>query len=259
MARRDEIVAFADRLLDVGKWQEFGRRPAGRRCRRGHAHRLRRLLVARALRTRGEERRGPRARASRPLLAERAARRRSAAAAAARSPLRCRPLAARLSSRARRTPGGRQQRATRPPARHRPDRPSPASASAAGSPPRSRSTSSSSRPRRSNGSRTSSPRDRPHRARRGLDRCCGPRPDRSGTEGYDCFVTGEPEEPSLHAARELGIHLIAAGHHATERLGYRRSRGIGDRFDSLGVHRGREPSGAGPLAPRSGLCVSCAS
>jgi dinuclear metal center YbgI/SA1388 family protein len=38
-------------------------------------------------------------------------------------------------------------------------------------------------------------------------------------EGYDCLVTGEPEEPSLHAARELGIHLIAAGHHATERLG----------------------------------------
>ncbi len=38
-------------------------------------------------------------------------------------------------------------------------------------------------------------------------------------EGYDCFVTGEPEEPSLHAARELGIHLIAAGHYATERLG----------------------------------------
>jgi dinuclear metal center YbgI/SA1388 family protein len=38
-------------------------------------------------------------------------------------------------------------------------------------------------------------------------------------EGYDCLVTGEPEEPSLHAARELGIHLVAAGHHATERLG----------------------------------------
>jgi dinuclear metal center YbgI/SA1388 family protein len=38
-------------------------------------------------------------------------------------------------------------------------------------------------------------------------------------EGYDALLTGEPEEPSLHAARELGIHLIAAGHHATERLG----------------------------------------
>jgi dinuclear metal center YbgI/SA1388 family protein len=38
-------------------------------------------------------------------------------------------------------------------------------------------------------------------------------------EGYDALLTGEPEEPSLHAARELAIHLIAAGHHATERLG----------------------------------------
>ena len=37
--------------------------------------------------------------------------------------------------------------------------------------------------------------------------------------GYDALLTGEPEEPSLHAARELGIHLLAAGHHATERLG----------------------------------------
>ena len=38
-------------------------------------------------------------------------------------------------------------------------------------------------------------------------------------EGYDALLTGEPEEPSLATARELGIHLIAAGHHATERLG----------------------------------------
>jgi dinuclear metal center YbgI/SA1388 family protein len=38
-------------------------------------------------------------------------------------------------------------------------------------------------------------------------------------EGYDAFVTGEPAEPSLHLARELGIHFVAAGHYATERLG----------------------------------------
>ena len=38
-------------------------------------------------------------------------------------------------------------------------------------------------------------------------------------EGYDLFVTGEPEEPSFHTARELEITLVAAGHHATERLG----------------------------------------
>jgi dinuclear metal center YbgI/SA1388 family protein len=38
-------------------------------------------------------------------------------------------------------------------------------------------------------------------------------------EGYDLFLTGEPEEPTLHAARELKIHFVAAGHHASERLG----------------------------------------
>jgi dinuclear metal center YbgI/SA1388 family protein len=42
---------------------------------------------------------------------------------------------------------------------------------------------------------------------------------RAAHEGFDVLLTGEPEEPSLHAARELGIHLIAAGHHATERFG----------------------------------------
>jgi len=38
-------------------------------------------------------------------------------------------------------------------------------------------------------------------------------------EGYDLFLTGEAEEPNLHAARELEIHLVAGGHYATERFG----------------------------------------
>lgn len=38
-------------------------------------------------------------------------------------------------------------------------------------------------------------------------------------EGYDALLTGEPEEPSAATARELGIHLLAGGHHATERFG----------------------------------------
>jgi dinuclear metal center YbgI/SA1388 family protein len=42
---------------------------------------------------------------------------------------------------------------------------------------------------------------------------------RAAHEGFDVLVTGEPEEPSLAAARELQVHLVAAGHHATERLG----------------------------------------
>ena len=37
--------------------------------------------------------------------------------------------------------------------------------------------------------------------------------------GYDALLTGAAVEPSAATARELGIHLIAAGHHATERLG----------------------------------------
>jgi dinuclear metal center YbgI/SA1388 family protein len=37
--------------------------------------------------------------------------------------------------------------------------------------------------------------------------------------GYDLYLTGEPAEPSLHLAKELGITFVAAGHYATERLG----------------------------------------
>jgi dinuclear metal center YbgI/SA1388 family protein len=37
--------------------------------------------------------------------------------------------------------------------------------------------------------------------------------------GYDAFVTGEPSEPTLHAARELGTHFLAGGHYATETYG----------------------------------------
>jgi dinuclear metal center YbgI/SA1388 family protein len=39
--------------------------------------------------------------------------------------------------------------------------------------------------------------------------------------GLDCFVTGEPEEDLPYLATELGVHVIAAGHHATETLGVR--------------------------------------
>lgn len=39
--------------------------------------------------------------------------------------------------------------------------------------------------------------------------------------GLDAFVSGEISERTWHAARELGIHYFAAGHHATERYGVR--------------------------------------
>lgn len=37
--------------------------------------------------------------------------------------------------------------------------------------------------------------------------------------GLDAYISGEISELTVHLARELGIHYIAAGHHATERYG----------------------------------------
>jgi dinuclear metal center YbgI/SA1388 family protein len=40
--------------------------------------------------------------------------------------------------------------------------------------------------------------------------------------GLDALVTGEPEEPSMADAAETGVSLIAGGHYATETFGVRR-------------------------------------
>ena len=48
--------------------------------------------------------------------------------------------------------------------------------------------------------------------------------------GMDAFISGEVSEQTVHTARELGIHYIAAGHHATERYGV---RALGDRLASV--------------------------
>jgi dinuclear metal center YbgI/SA1388 family protein len=49
--------------------------------------------------------------------------------------------------------------------------------------------------------------------------------------GYDAYVTGEPAEPTLHAARELGTHFLAGGHYATETLGIKAlAEKLGERF-----------------------------
>ena len=37
--------------------------------------------------------------------------------------------------------------------------------------------------------------------------------------GCDAYLSGEISEPTVHSARETGIHYFAAGHHATERYG----------------------------------------
>jgi dinuclear metal center YbgI/SA1388 family protein len=50
--------------------------------------------------------------------------------------------------------------------------------------------------------------------------------------GYDAFLTGEPAEPTMMTARELGIHFIAGGHYATERLGVQAlARRLAEKFD----------------------------
>jgi dinuclear metal center YbgI/SA1388 family protein len=47
----------------------------------------------------------------------------------------------------------------------------------------------------------------------------GPYLTDAAQEGYDLFLTGEAGEPTMMKARELGIHFLAAGHYATETLG----------------------------------------
>jgi len=37
--------------------------------------------------------------------------------------------------------------------------------------------------------------------------------------GVDLFLSGEISEQTVHVAREMGIHYVAAGHHATEKYG----------------------------------------
>jgi dinuclear metal center YbgI/SA1388 family protein len=49
--------------------------------------------------------------------------------------------------------------------------------------------------------------------------------------GFDALVTGEPEEPALETARELGIHFLAGGHYATETFGVKAlAARLADRF-----------------------------
>ncbi len=50
--------------------------------------------------------------------------------------------------------------------------------------------------------------------------------------GADALLTGEPAERSMALARETCVHLIAAGHYATETLGVKRlGEHLAERFD----------------------------
>lgn len=43
--------------------------------------------------------------------------------------------------------------------------------------------------------------------------------ERAARAGAGLYISGEISEPTVHAARELGVAYLAAGHHATERYG----------------------------------------
>lgn len=43
--------------------------------------------------------------------------------------------------------------------------------------------------------------------------------EQAAAAGAQLFITGEVSEQTIHISREMGIHFIAAGHHATERYG----------------------------------------
>jgi dinuclear metal center YbgI/SA1388 family protein len=50
--------------------------------------------------------------------------------------------------------------------------------------------------------------------------------------GVDAYLSGEISEPTVHVAREAGVHYFSAGHHATERYGvYALGEHLQDVFD----------------------------
>jgi len=54
--------------------------------------------------------------------------------------------------------------------------------------------------------------------------------EEAALEGVDCFVTGNADEPAYSLANELGVHFLAFGHYATERVGIRR---LGERLGEV--------------------------
>lgn len=56
--------------------------------------------------------------------------------------------------------------------------------------------------------------------------------DEAAALGLDAYLSGEISEPTVHEARESGVHYFAAGHHATERYGVQAlGEHLAQRFD----------------------------
>ena len=55
---------------------------------------------------------------------------------------------------------------------------------------------------------------------------------KAAAAGVDCFITGNFDEPAWNVAHEEGIHFLALGHAATEKVGPRAlARHISEKFD----------------------------
>lgn len=54
--------------------------------------------------------------------------------------------------------------------------------------------------------------------------------EQAAEQGVQAYISGEISEQTVHAARELGVNYIAAGHHATERYG----------VEAMGEHLARQ-------------------
>ena len=178
---------------------------------RGDARRLRRLVVAGAVRARGGGRGAARRRPPRRCSGTNEPRVVDARVkAAAPGALRRRHHARRVPPRARRAPRDRQQRAARPRARRRGrgavrgDRRRRALAAPATLDALPRARARADRPRAARRSRTG-PSRRPGRDR--LRAAAAATSSTRPREGYDLFLTGEPAEPSCTSPRELGITL----------------------------------------------------
>lgn len=56
-------------------------------------------------------------------------------------------------------------------------------------------------------------------------------------KGYDCFITGNFDEPAWHLAHEYEMNFIAMGHAATERIGPQAlMRAVGDTLDCQTIY-----------------------
>ena len=252
MPARDEIVAFANEYLELASYPDYG--PMGLQV--VGADEVTQIAcgvsASRELFERAAEAGAQLVLVHHGLFWEkRAPRRRAGDARPAAGALRRRPEPRRLPPGARRAPRGRQQRAPLPSssASSRDGRFADGRLRRPAREPWARQRAGGARPGASSaGCRSSSPTGPSDRAGRGLLRRRRALPRQAAAEGYDCFVTGEAGEPTKHAAKEAGVHFVAAGHYATETLGV---RALTASWPSASASTGTSSTSRTPSSPRA--------